>query len=59
MADLEKTSPEVLGKLRAIQAEYKREWRKKNPEKQRIYNERYWLKKVAEMEAKRVLDMGR
>lgn len=25
-----------------------REWRKKNPEKIKLYRERYWLKKAAE-----------
>ena len=27
--------------------QYGREWRKKNPEKVREYNDRYWLKKAA------------
>ncbi len=57
----ETQNPEVLEKMRAVQREYKRAWLAKegNREKQRRYNEKYWLKKVAEMEAKRVLDMGR
>jgi len=28
--------------------EYKKEWRKKNPDKVRAANERYWLKKAAQ-----------
>ena len=34
----------------AARAAYAREWRKKNPEKVKKYNENYWLKKAKEME---------
>ena len=33
--------------------EYMREWRKKNPEKLRAAQERYWTRKAAEIAAKR------
>ena len=38
---------EVLA--REKQREYLREWRKKNPDKVREYNKRYWKKKALEM----------
>lgn len=38
-------------------AEYARAWRKKNPDKQRAANRRYWEKKAAEM-AEEVQDAG-
>ena len=31
------------------QREYQREWRKKNPDKVKEYNQRYWRKKALEM----------
>ena len=34
---------------REIQREYLREWRKRNPDKVKEYNERYWRKKALEM----------
>lgn len=34
---------------REIQREYLREWRKRNPDKVREYNKRYWRKKALEM----------
>lgn len=33
--------------------EYSREWRKRNPEKVRAAQERYWAKKAAEIAVKR------
>lgn len=39
---------------RAAQREYKREWRKKNKERVRESNRRYWEKKAAEMANKEV-----
>jgi len=38
---------------RKIRAEYMRKWRSRNPDKVRLQNERYWLKKArkAEQEA--------
>lgn len=38
---------------REARREYMREWRKKNPEKLRAAQERYWVKKAAEIAAKR------
>lgn len=38
---------------REARREYMREWRKKNPEKLRAAQERYWAKKAAEIAAKR------
>lgn len=38
---------------REARREYQREWRKKNPDKLKAAQERYWLKKAAEIAAKR------
>lgn len=38
---------------REARREYLREWRKKNPDKLKAAQERYWLKKAAEIAAKR------
>ncbi len=38
-------------KIRKAKNAYLREWRRKNPEKAKAIRERYWEKKVAEMEA--------
>lgn len=32
-----------------IQAQYHREWRKKNPDKVKAINKRYWLKKAQKL----------
>ena len=37
---------EIMEQLRAKQREYKREWRKQNPDKVKAANERYWRKRV-------------
>ena len=34
---------------RAAQLQYKRNWNRKNREKVRAYNEKYWERKAAEM----------
>jgi len=39
-------------KIIKARREYKREWRKNNPEKVKAAENRFWLKKVAEQEAK-------
>lgn len=39
-------------------AAYQREWRKKNPEKVREINERYWLKRAEQELAKRASERG-
>lgn len=38
---------------REARREYMREWRKNNPDKLKAAQERYWLKKAAEIAAKR------
>lgn len=38
--------------IREAKAAYHRQWRKKNQNKVRQYNETYWLKKAAEMTRK-------
>ena len=38
---------------REARREYLREWRRKNPDKLKAAQERYWLKKAAEIAAKR------
>ncbi len=45
----EKMREEILAEIREAQRLYKKEWRKKNPDKVRISNERYWLKKAKEI----------
>lgn len=40
---------EVREEMLAAQRAYKKEWRKRNPDKVRKHNETYWLKKAAEM----------
>lgn len=40
---------EIREQIRERQRAYKREWRKKNPDKIKAANERYWLKKAAEV----------
>ena len=42
--------------IKKAHREYKREWRKNNPDKVKAANERYWLKKAAE---KRAIEEGR
>lgn len=43
-----RTPAQVLADTRAAKAKYAREWRRKNPDKQRAIMNRYWLKKVAQ-----------
>lgn len=38
--------------IKKARREYKKEWRKNNPDKVKAANERYWLKKAAEKRAK-------
>ena len=40
---------EILAEIRKANREYKKEWRKKNPDKVKASNERYWLKKAREI----------
>jgi hypothetical protein len=35
-----------------LRNQYKREWLKKHPEKRRLYEERYWTKKLKELKQK-------
>ena len=37
---------DILAEIRKANREYKKEWRKKNPDKVKAANERYWLKKA-------------
>ena len=37
---------EILREIREQRRKYKAEWRKKNPDKVKASNERYWLKKA-------------
>lgn len=39
-------------KIRIIQNEYHRKWRKQNPEKVKVINERFWKKKLEEEKKK-------
>lgn len=36
---------ELRNNARAARAAYQREWRRKNPEKCRLYHERYWQRR--------------
>jgi len=48
--DTMKLTDEQLEELaREKQREYLREWRKRNPDKVKEYNKRYWRKKALEM----------
>ena len=44
---------ELTKEARAARAKYMREWRKKNPDKEREYNARKWEKKGAQIRAER------
>lgn len=41
---------DAKARRRAAQAAYARQWRKKNPDKVKQYNQNYWDKKAREME---------
>ncbi len=43
-------SEEEKRKIRLIQNEYHRKWRKENPEKVQAINDRFWRKKLKENE---------
>ena len=45
-----RSEAEIMKEVRAAQARYAREWRRKNPDKQRAIVNRYWRKKVAQMQ---------
>ena len=47
--DKKLTDKEIQELAREKQREYLREWRKKNPDKVKEYNQRYWRKKALEM----------
>ena len=36
----------IENKAKRLQAEYHKKWRKKNPDKVKAINKRYWLKKA-------------
>ena len=41
-----KMREEILAEIREANRQYKKEWRRKNPDKVKAANERYWLKKA-------------
>jgi len=43
------TDEQIKELARELQREYLRLWRKRNPEKIKEYNQRYWRKKALEM----------
>lgn len=43
-------SEEEKRKIRLVQNEYHRKWRKENPEKVQAINDRFWRKKLKENE---------
>ena len=43
------TEKELQKLVRAVRAEYAREWRAKNPDKTKEYNRRYWERKAKAM----------
>jgi len=48
--NMKKLTDEQIKELaREKQREYLREWRKRNPDKIKEYNQRYWRKKALEM----------
>ena len=47
--DKKLTDKEIQELARELQREYMRLWRKRNPEKIKEYNQRYWRKKALEM----------
>lgn len=50
MIEANKATQEWMLKVGKVEArrQYMREWRRKNPEKQREYQDRYWSKKARE-----------
>ena len=44
-----KLREEVLAEIREANRQYKKEWRRKNPDKVKAANERYWLKRMASL----------
>lgn len=51
MANKKALSAEEVEKIKAAKRRYDREWRKKNPEKVKAIQERYWLRKAQKMES--------
>lgn len=45
-------TPEELEAARRARNEYQREWRRRNPEKVRAAQKRYWLRKAAQQTGK-------
>lgn len=48
----------MTAEARNARAEYYRQWRKRNPDKVRATNERYWQKKCAEWKAEEEAKAG-
>ena len=51
LKEKELTEKELKDKARLARNRYAREYRRKNPEKIKAINERYWIKKALELEA--------
>ena len=51
-------SKQLSEEARKARNEYYREWRKKNPEKVKQAQERYWKKKAKEMQAEAEAESG-
>ena len=52
LKEKELTEKELKEKARLARNRYAREYRRKNPEKIKAINERYWVKKALEIEAR-------
>ena len=44
---------ELEKEAKRLEAQYHREWRKKNPDKVKAINKRYWLKRLKKQKKKR------
>lgn len=51
-----KIREEILAEIREANRQYKAEWRRRNPDKVKASNERYWLKKAASIMAEKQED---
>ena len=50
MVDNVRNEQDILQEVRKAQAAYMREWRRKNPERQKAIMVRYWAKRLAQMQ---------
>lgn len=56
--NMEKDTTVAINGPKARTPEYYREWRKKNPDKQKAIMDRFYAKKVAEAEKSYTADLG-